>query len=457
MQGSPLELRILGTTELAGSNTADAGANVLAPKRLALLAYLALDTAEGFRRRDQILGLLWPDLTQDAARTQLRKTLSTLRELLGPDSVVSRGDSEVRLDPARIWCDAVALIQHTRSGDWKEALALYRGELLEGFFVEGVDQEWDEWLAEKRKALRSHAARAAWECSRSEEAAGDWKAAAVMARRAHELAPDDEDGVRRLMSLLDRAGDRGSALRVYSEWRLRLQSEYGVEPAPETRKLARQVQAARKGESHETPPLEASVVTERTTPAPAANASGRRPHARPDRIRTYMLGGAVLLAAAAGAVVLRSALIDRHPAQPGSLAVTPVRVIGAGLVAEARGVAEELTTALIQSPGLIVHPLSGKGGESVCEGDAVCIGRRLKVAFVLDGAVQGDAEAWRITLRLVRTSDGAARWAGRYDMKAADGASALQRVASELVATLSPLLLEPESGKPRSITGWRRD
>jgi TolB-like protein len=132
-------------------------------------------------------------------------------------------------------------------------------------------------------------------------------------------------------------------------------------------------------------------------------------------------------------------------------------VIGAGLVAEARGVAEELTTALIQSPGLIVHPLSGKGGESVCEGDAVCIGRRLKVAFVLDGAVQGDAEAWRITLRLVRTSDGAARWAGRYDMKAADGASALQRVASELVATLSPLLLEPESGKPRSITGWRRD
>jgi TolB-like protein len=352
--------------------------------------------------------------------------------------VVSRGDSEVRLDPARIWCDAVALIQHARSGDWKGALALYRGELLEGFFVEGADQEWDEWLAEKRKALRSHAARAAWECSRSEEAAGDWKAAAVMARRAHELAPDDEDGVRRLMSLLDRAGDRGSALRVYSEWRLRLQSEYGVEPAPETRKLARKVQAARKGESHETPPLDDPVV-----PVRAAPAFVHRRHTPPvRRIRMAVLGGGLLLTIVA-AVALLSWRDGTAP--PGSLAVSPVHAIGMDLDNAARSIAEELTTALIQSPGLIVHPVNGRGEEAACDGNAVCIGRRLHVAFVLDGALQGDQEAWRLTLRLVRTSDGAARWAGKYDMKAADSAGALDRVVAEVVTTLRPLLFEPDT------------
>jgi len=81
-----------------------------------------------------------------------------------------------------------------------------------------------------------------------------------MARRALELAPDDEQCVRDLISLLDRAGDRGGALRVYSEWQARLFKEYGVEPAPETRKLARRVQSARKGESHETQPTTAFVA-----------------------------------------------------------------------------------------------------------------------------------------------------------------------------------------------------
>ena len=89
-----------------------------------------------------------------------------------------------QVDPDRVWCDAVALVQHTKAQRWAEALALYRGELLEGLFPEGVAQEFEEWLADKRKTLRDQAARAAWEGSRIEEGRGDRKAAAVMARRA---------------------------------------------------------------------------------------------------------------------------------------------------------------------------------------------------------------------------------------------------------------------------------
>jgi len=41
---------------------------------------------------------------------------------------------------------------------------------------------------------------------------------------------------------------------------IRVKNPDGVEPAPETRKLARRVQSARKGESHETPPRTALVA-----------------------------------------------------------------------------------------------------------------------------------------------------------------------------------------------------
>jgi hypothetical protein len=93
---------------------------------------------------------------------------------------------------------------------------------------------------------------AAWECSSRADLA-DGAEALELARRAVELDPDDEEGVRRLIAVLDRYGDRAGALRLYTEWRARLQAEYGAEPAPETRKLVRKVQAHRKGESAETP------------------------------------------------------------------------------------------------------------------------------------------------------------------------------------------------------------
>jgi len=244
---------------------------------------------------------------------------------------VSRGEGEIRLDFGRTWCDAVALVQHVKNGWWTEALALYRGELLEGLFPEGVAQEFEEWLAEKRKNLREQAALSAWECSRIEEERGDRKAAAVMARRALDLSPDDEDGVRRLIALLDRHGDRGGALRVYSEWQARLLAEYNVEPAPETRKLARKVQAARKGESHETPPTQQFLVA------------------------------ALLGALARGGASTPSV-------STASVAVIPLRAIGdVALTGTAESIAEELTTALAMAPGLPVRSASRSRGRQRSE------------------------------------------------------------------------------------------
>jgi DNA-binding SARP family transcriptional activator/TolB-like protein len=413
---------------------------------LALLAWLAIETADGFRRRDQIVGFFWPDLEQEAARTQLRKALFALRASLGPDTVITRGEGEVRLDPAHLWCDAVALCQLFREGRWAEALALYRGELLDGLFPEGVSQEFEEWLRNKRRLLREQAAKAAWEYSHQEEARGDRKAAAVMARRALELSPDDEGGVRQLMSLLDRQGDRGTALRVYSEWQARLKSEYGVEPAPETRKLARKVQAARKGESHETPPTQSFVA-----PVPAPMASASAPSSRrPPRRWAVPIALTVLFVLMVGVVALSRGW--RSSSGPrSSVAVLPLSIIGdSGLVGAADGLAEELTTALILLDSTLAVRFASRARNAIRQGgDVERIGRSLKVAFVVDGGIQRGTVRVRVTLRLVRSSDATAVWAGSYDLAENPGVTDLQRVAADAaVAIRARLLVTSPSTRP---------
>jgi len=451
MERPPFELRILGPTELTGPDPTAAESVVRQPKRLALLAYLALTTADGFRRRDKVIALFWPELDQSQARTYLRKALFGINEALGVEVFATRGEDEIRLDPAALHCDAVDLPRLTSEGRCHEALGLYRGDLLEGLFPEGVAQEFHEWLENQRRILREHAAAAAWECSRVEEERGDRKAAAVMARRALDLTPDDEVGVRRLMTLLDQHGDRAGALRVYSEWQARLQAEYGVEPAPETRKLARKVQAARKGESHETPPTMASVAAVPATVeagvAQGHGGTGAR-EGEPASVRasgrTARVGAAVLIVAAVavGGITLgRSG--TRRAADLSSVAVLPLREIGgAGQGVEAERVTEELTTALAQLQGLTVRSTSRARDALEQGGDVDRIGRRLGVAYVVDGSVQRGPGRLRVTLRLVRTSDAVALWAGTYDSEATDPMAAAQQTveaaAAQVRARLAP-------------------
>lgn len=51
-------------------------------KELALLAYLGVEQQHP-QRRDTLLGLLWPDVTEETARNNLRVLLAGLRRLLG--------------------------------------------------------------------------------------------------------------------------------------------------------------------------------------------------------------------------------------------------------------------------------------------------------------------------------------------------------------------------------------
>jgi DNA-binding SARP family transcriptional activator len=237
---STYRLRVLGATELAGGDGADA---VLAqPKRLALLVYLAVARPRGFHRRDRLVTLFWPEHDQEHARAALRKAVHAIRKSLGNDFLVSRGDEEVAIDHTRLWCDAVAFDDALQRGRIALALELFRGDLLDGFFADAPG--FERWLEAEREVYRESAVDAAWTLAQRYEAGAELTEATRWARRVARLTTTNERVLRRVIQLLDRVGDRAGAIRVYEEFATRVRALFDVEPSPETQALVRRIKGA---------------------------------------------------------------------------------------------------------------------------------------------------------------------------------------------------------------------
>ncbi|HYJ78829.1 MAG TPA: hypothetical protein VEW03_04480, partial [Longimicrobiaceae bacterium] len=170
----------------------------LASKRLALLAYLVLARPRGFHRRDTLLGLLWPESTQEKARNALRQALHQLRAALGEGVVLTRGAAEVAVDAGALRCDAIAFEEELRAGRTAEALALYHGDLLPGLFVADAPG-FEDWLSRERGRLRELAAAAGWSLVAT---TADPVARAAWVRWSIALSPLDELATRRGMEAL---------------------------------------------------------------------------------------------------------------------------------------------------------------------------------------------------------------------------------------------------------------
>lgn len=232
-----VELRVLGPLQLSASDDRNIEPLVRQSKRTALLAYLAAALPRGEHRRDKLLALFWPESDHAHARNALNQALHVLRSTLGEQAILPRGDGAVGIAPGAVWCDAVAFEAALDAGRPAEALALYRGDLLDGFFVSAAP-EFEQWLDQERARLRQRASEGAWALAEARAAEGEALEAARWARRAADLLPADEAVVRRLMKFLYAIGDRAAAVRAYEGFALRLTQEYDLEPGAETQALA---------------------------------------------------------------------------------------------------------------------------------------------------------------------------------------------------------------------------
>lgn len=208
-------------------------------KAQALLAYLALPPGLS-HPRDKLASLLWGEMRQEQARTNLRQTLFNLRKALpvtAPESLHQDG-AYVALDPAAVNVDVAtfeALVTQGTPEALTRAATLYQGDLLTGLAVQ--EPQFEEWLMAERERLRELALEALARLLAQQRATGETEAAVRTALRLIALDPLLETVHRTLMRLYLELDRRTAALRQYQHCVGVLKRELDVEPEAETRQL----------------------------------------------------------------------------------------------------------------------------------------------------------------------------------------------------------------------------
>ena len=238
-----ITLRLLGAVEIGDAEGSGISALEGRQKRISVLAYLGAALPYGFHRRDNLLGLFWADKTQSQARKALNQSLLIIRDAVGEkDVVLSRGDAEVALNEEFVRVDVREFDAAMKGGDYETAIELYRGDFLDGFYIPAAP-EFERWADEERTRLRHAALKAAFSLVDQYEKAGEYLDAVERSRWAVRMAPVDEGVFRQYVELLDRHGDRSSALKEYTAFVERLADDYGVDPSPETQALVERIRS----------------------------------------------------------------------------------------------------------------------------------------------------------------------------------------------------------------------
>ena len=204
-------------------------------KNVGLLVYLARSPKRG-RTRDQLIGALWADKPEKAARGSLKTALSTLRQRLGDGSLVTSLD-QVRLNPGFVELDIDRFEYLARVGDLKGATELVGGDFLAGFNVPDA-AEFEQWALGERTGLRPRLVDVLTKRAEELLELGREPEALLIADRALHLDDLHEPAVRAAMRALARNDDRTEALRRYDVFKARLAEDVGAVPGREAEALA---------------------------------------------------------------------------------------------------------------------------------------------------------------------------------------------------------------------------
>ncbi len=239
--GHVITCRTLGPVEVVVDGE-PAPPELLWRKNLALLVYLARSPKRA-RARDHLIGLLWADKSEQAARHSLREAIRVLRRYLGETGVDAGGD-QVALAPDAATLDVDRFADLAERGEWAAAAQLVAGEFLEGFSVPDASG-FEDWLHAERLAWRRRSVEALARCAEDWLRAGDVAAATEWGVKALELDPLSELALRGVMRALALAGDRAGALARYQAFLARLKESTGAEPTVELGALADRVRRQR--------------------------------------------------------------------------------------------------------------------------------------------------------------------------------------------------------------------
>jgi len=400
-------------------------------RRLALLALLAASGERGLSR-DQLLAYLWSDSNAVNARHSLEQLIHALRRALS-DSVFS-GTNPIRLDPDVVASDVTEFERAVSRGALAEAVALYQGPFLNGFYLDDAP-EFERWTTSERARLAGLHSDALGRLAVDAERAGDLSAAVRWRRLLVAADPVSSRSALALMRALVAAGDRTAALQHARVYEALVRQELDSAPDPSIANYAATLRTGgddRAQVSAATRANEGSVSSQpravETTTAQAELSAARDAIVDKSasekvtaRRRNYLLPAAMVLGAS---ILLLAALSFRRRAEvstlnPNKIVVVPFRTSGADSSVKylGEGVVDLITPMLTGEGGPIAvdsrtaisawnRITSGLDGTA---DDARRVARELGAGLALSGAVVETGGRLTITGNVIPANAGDAR------------------------------------------------
>jgi len=202
--------------------------NFTSDKTRALLAYLVME-AHRSHRRESLCALLWPNVTENAARQSLSQALSIVRKVLRDDD---KANPFILADR-----DTIQFNPHSQF----ELDHEYHGLFLNGFSLPDAEA-FDEWLLLQRETLQREALEKLDKAITLQLEQGHPERAIEFARKQLDIDPWREESHRSLMYAYALHGQRSDALAQFEKCKQVLRDGLGVEPSHETLSLLQRIQ-----------------------------------------------------------------------------------------------------------------------------------------------------------------------------------------------------------------------
>jgi len=128
-----------------------------------------------------------------------------------------------------------------------------------------------------------------------------------------------------------------------------------------------------------------------------------------------------------------------HP-HPKSIAVLPFKDFSPAHDQQwfAEGITEEILNSLARTPDLRVTARTST--EAIGDEDMRAIGRKLNVAYVLEGSLRREGQRVRVTAQLIRSRDGFHVWSQDFDRSTADVIGIQEQIAIAIARSLKTVM-----------------
>ena len=191
--------------------------------------------------RDELVGLLWPEVGEETAKKNLRQAMYKIRKVFDAEVIISPQKSMVMLNPQiRIETDLKVFLEDTERGHEG-----YTGEFLQGFFLK-EGNAFEEWMLLKREQYRDQYIARLYRLLEDHYTKDMLEDAEHFSKLIIAADPFDEKAHRFLMLIYEGQGSMHKALELYRKLVEQLWRELGIGPDQETTALYQQITSMKK-------------------------------------------------------------------------------------------------------------------------------------------------------------------------------------------------------------------